>query len=526
MDFLQKEVPSNAADLNSSINNTLEIIEHIRSALKSKLSSMAGNFLEDSNYNEIIKEFRYANKQLESIESNLCCFFNNDIQTDFDTSEDILIEENDNDTIAEDEEEEIEEREWKIDYKKYLVDNTKPYPLTSDFENTTPDRFSFRGEMYKVKTYKEMWLKLCEILYNKDNNKFKEIATWHQIKGHKKSYIVYETDKIAQNITNPLRFLNTGIILEGTTSTTQKTKIMLKLLDLYKISSSSVKVYLKSDRHPKHGQEPIGIYEDKTYDYKAEIEANINSDNNRNIEGKSEIPIAKRAYSYFQSYFQNKEIVYDVEKFLDKNWCKEVLNISYPLFKRIDNTKPIGDQTVPDGKTNPYYAQNPQIYINGDKYMIYMKWTEKMHRNQLEKWISEHPISNIEEVIISKSKSNCIDYDFKKDLCGNLDNPLFNQPCTSANSCKFYSEQTVVYIVSKEVAKNKCCPCCGIKGENKMLDVTYTKDNITALAVVNRLQILHCKYCGKKFININVYNTYTNNKNLDDLNVKFMRGEL
>ncbi len=282
MEFLQKEVPGNAGDLHNSINTTLEIIDRTRAALKSKYSTMADNFFEDSNY-EIIKEFQNANKQLENIKTNLVNFINSNnlVDSSTNTLEDILIEENDIEDIPEDESEEIEEHEEKIDYKKYLVDNTKPYPLSSDFENTTPDSFSFRGEKYKVNTYKEMWLKLCEILYNKDENKFKEIATCHQIKGNKKAYIVYENDKNAQNITNPLRFKKTGIILEKTTSTTQKIKIMLQMLDIYKISPSSVKIYLKSDRHPKHGQEPIGIYKDKTYNYKAEIEANLKNNDKR-----------------------------------------------------------------------------------------------------------------------------------------------------------------------------------------------------------------------------------------------------
>lgn len=54
MEFLKKEVPSNAGDLNDAINNMLKIIEDTRVSLKSKLFTMANNFFEDSNYNEII----------------------------------------------------------------------------------------------------------------------------------------------------------------------------------------------------------------------------------------------------------------------------------------------------------------------------------------------------------------------------------------------------------------------------------------------------------------------------------------
>ncbi len=396
MEFLQKEVPSNARDLNDAINNLFEVIEHTRTALKTKLSTMANDFFEDSDYNEIIKEFQNANKQLRNFKSNLNNFVNDDKKnnSNIGISDDILIEENDTGDIAEDEEEEIEEIEGKIDYKKYLVDNTKPYPLSYDFENTTPDSFSFRGETYKVKTYKDMLLKLCEILYEKDANAFKEIATWHQIRGRKKSYIVYESDKVAQTITNPLRFLNTKIILEGTTSTTQKIKIIHKMLEIYKISPSSIKVYLKSDRHPKHGQEPIGIYKDRNYDYKAEIALYLKNEKIDSSDFKSGIRISQLAYDYFQNYFKNEKSTYDIHNFLDKDWCKSVLNISYPLLKEYNETKPLKEQTIPDDKTNPYYAQNPQIYINGKKYLIYIKWNEKMHRSKLEKWIFENPIPN------------------------------------------------------------------------------------------------------------------------------------
>ena len=148
MEFLQKEVPSNAGELNDAINNLFEIIECTRTALKSKLSTMANNFFEDSNYNEIIREFQNANKQLKNFKSNFSNFVNDDknLNSNISMLEDILIEENDTGDIAEDEKEEIEEREGKIDYKKYLVDNTKPYPLSSDFENTTPYSFCVLSE--------------------------------------------------------------------------------------------------------------------------------------------------------------------------------------------------------------------------------------------------------------------------------------------------------------------------------------------------------------------------------------------
>jgi len=530
IDFLQKEVPSNVGDLYNSINTTLEIIERTRAALSEKYISIARNYFKDRNSNEIIGNFENAENQLEYIHRQLHNFLNNDIDIEnVIKTEDTLIEENESEDVPEDEKEEIEEHKGKIDYKKYLVDNTKPYPLSSDFENTTPDGFSFRGEIYKVNTYKEMWLKLCEILYNKDDNKFKEIATWHQIKGHKKAYIVYENDKIAQNITNPLRFMNTGIILERTTSTTQKIKIMLQMLDIYKISPSSVKIYLKSDRHPKHGQEPIGIYKDKTYNYKTEIEANLkNNDGNVYIENNSDIPIGKRVYDYLQDYFKDTKLSYDIQNLLDSDWCKKTFNISYPILKEYDETKDLKAQTIPQGKKNAYYVQNPILHINNKLYIIYMQWNEKQHRNRIEKWITENPtpvsmIDTAEKILPSKFKQKCIHYDFKKDLCGSVDNPLFNQPCENVSYCKYYSEKRA-YITSKDKMKSKLCLCCGSSSEYEYLEVTYTPDNESS-SIVKKLQVLRCNQCHKDFINIDLYKNYIKSKNPDYIDVKFTEFE-
>jgi hypothetical protein len=72
IDFLQKEVPKNAIDLNNAINSTLGIIKGTRSALQNSISELLqldkhneiGNFL--NGYGKLFKEhcrgFREKNK--------------------------------------------------------------------------------------------------------------------------------------------------------------------------------------------------------------------------------------------------------------------------------------------------------------------------------------------------------------------------------------------------------------------------------------------------------------------------------
>lgn len=155
-----------------------------------------------------------------------------------------------------------------------------------------------------------------------------------------------------------------------------------------------------------------------------------------------------------------------------------------------------------------------------------MQWNDKMHRSRIEKWISENPISSppltfdkIEDVRFLKSKTKCIHYDYKKGLCGNLDNPLFNQLCDNAPSCHYYSEK-IVYITSKDKLRSKLCLCCELQAEYEYLEVSYSQSK-NSLSTTKKLQILRCNHCHKDFINVDLYKNYAKNKNPDYIDVKF-----
>lgn len=199
----------------------------------------------------------------------------------------------------------------------------------------------------------------------------------------------------------------------------------------------------------------------------------------------------------------------------------KILLIFYPLLKEIDETKSLREQTIPTGKSHAYYAQKPKLSINNKLYIIYMQWNDKMHRSRIEKWISENPAPVVEEVLPFKNK--CIHYDFKKGLCGNIDNPLFNQPCDNVSFCHYYSEK-VVYITSKDKMKTKICLCCGLQAEYEYLEIGYTQNQKVPM-VTKKLQILKCNHCNKSFINIDLYKNYIKNKGQDNIDVKFIAFE-
>lgn len=516
-DVLQKEVPTRIDELISSLNTCASNINAIRALLSSK----AQKYDKLDQLDEMMRVVS-ANREMLQIENYLNGVIENLNSSVGQESIDVLgeatteVEEATIDEYIIEEDEEFDEEESideKTDYSQYLVDNTIAYPVSKNLENTTPYSFSFFGETYRVSNYLQMWVKLCELLYERNKQIFEKIAVTHSLAGRKKAYVVFKGDVIAKNIIKPIQFLDTDIILETNTSTIQKSSIILKMLSIYKISDSAIKVYLESDRRPKHGQKPIGKYINPDYDYTTGVDVtDIKTD------AKPEVKISHLAYSYFSEYFKDTNKRYDIAKFLDEKWCFDVLGISCPLLKEIDVDKDLKEQTIYGDKNYPSYAQNPKYLINGKTYLICMRWYE-IYRDKLEKWIAEQELINNQRK--QHIKENCIHYDFKKNICGCVENVLFNQSCSHVDSCKYYSEQQV-YVISKQKAKEKMCPCCGMKCSNEMLEITYTKNGIASLMVVNRLATLKCAYCEKNFINEEVFRLYAKNKCLDDLSVKFL----
>lgn len=450
MEFLQKEVPTNAEKLILSLNLCIKNIDSIRSLLRDK--SIELQKYDDRFKLEQSVECINANKMLLDLKENLERYVNY-IEV---PSVELLC---DNVKIIDDINENDIELNNLIDEKcndddiSYLVDQTIPYALSEKLRNTKPCAFSYKGTKFYVSSYNKMLLKLCEILYNTDKKLFESMASLNKISSNKKSYIVHKGDVIAKYIITPIPLLDTDIIIEATTNTPQKVDIMLRLLEIYKISPSVIKVYLRKDENPKHGFEPIGKYLNRICNSKRDITSHNAAKNISNI------PASQLAYNYFQDFYKDTDKYYDITNFLSKEWCNKTFSIPYPIFKRIDNTRPLKEQTFTEDKNYPHYAQGKQVIINGEPYVIYMLWNTNLQKIKLEKWINEHPIDKKEQFDSNNTLYN---------------DSRFNQLSISDDLLKYYPEQ-LIYIISKQQYKTNCCPRCGLKTEGKYLTVKYTK---------------------------------------------------
>ena len=77
----------------------------------------------------------------------------------------------------------------------------------------------------------------------------------------------------------------------------------------------------------------------------------------------------------------------------------------------------------------------------------------------------------------------------------------------------------IAYIVPKSLSKKKICPCCKGTTKNEYLIVTYNNGKED---IVNHLATGRCEKCENNYISDSIYNTYTRNKNLENINVQFV----
>lgn len=193
-------------------------------------------------------------------------------------------------------------------------------------------------------------------------------------------------------------------------------------------------------------------------------------------EPTSDNKIGKYAKDYFVKYFSDSNKQYDLKNYLNKYWCNDNFGICYPLLKEVDITMPISKQK---GYNNDYarYWTKPILELNGKHYIICSQWFEEF-RPKLDKWISEQ----------EPQKGNT-----KMD----------------------------VYVLPK--LKTKTCQKCGNKTEREILYVTYH----TAIEdIKNQLFTRRCNSCKITYMADTIFKSYTRSKNIEDINVNFIRQDI
>lgn len=228
MEFLQKEVPSNAGDLNNSINNTLEILERTRAAVIGRMNKLA-----QSGKHKDAKEFIDVDEQLMNIENYLKIFVN-------DMKKDCQIMNIENDPIS--------QQVDKPDYDSYKVDDKKPHYLYEDFTNKRPVAFSLEGIRYPVRDWNKLLIMVCEILYKKNPTLFQSFIGDPTMQGRTRTYF----STTSSDIVDPKKINGTNIYVMNHNNGRGTCSIVERMIERYDIPITGMEIFLRADYSPLH----------------------------------------------------------------------------------------------------------------------------------------------------------------------------------------------------------------------------------------------------------------------------------
>lgn len=229
--FLKTEFPKDALDiqecielLNQSIGGSVEIIK------------AAFNSAIDKRDYERLNKLQEMLKSVDRIQSKLE-EYSNLLQLDDEIEEEIINKENSGDELIE-----------LPDYESLRVDQNIPYTLYDDYTHKRPAGFEIFGIRQDARDWKEMFVKTCEVLAEKDLTKFNTFVGDKSMQGMKVPYFC----KDQKGIRAPRRVKGTDIYLMTNMSANQVRNVIERMLRRYEIKISDYKIYLKADYTARH----------------------------------------------------------------------------------------------------------------------------------------------------------------------------------------------------------------------------------------------------------------------------------
>ena len=100
-----------------------------------------------------------------------------------------------------------------------------------------------------------------------------------------------------------------------------------------------------------------------------------------------EIKIGKFVLHSLKKLFSEKIIPQELlQDLLDKNYCKEMINVNYPLLVQVNKNKSLREQTMINEK--PRYWLKDIVDINGGSFAICSQWYD-WHNQSFKDWFNK-----------------------------------------------------------------------------------------------------------------------------------------
>lgn len=232
---------------------------------------------------------------------------------------------------------------------KFEDDFVLSHLLNEPFTNKKISAFIFEGIKYEVNDWKSALLKLCEILVNKDSDKFLSFVNSDLFSGKKRKYFVFNCReehyrKIASTNIYVYTCFNTNTICE----------FMIKLLQEYNIPMDNVYVYLREENAFQKNEN--SKYSDKNHTEDVKIGKYVR-ESMRNLSNKH--------YRFSQDM---------LDKLTDGDATKNLFGIGIPFLKEVKPRIDISIQTKDVKGYNRYWKEI--FRFNHKNYLIVSQWTE------------------------------------------------------------------------------------------------------------------------------------------------------
>lgn len=229
--FLKNEFPKDAFDIQECLDLLNQCIEgcvkNIKDAFNTAIDKR--DYQRLTNLSEMLKSIDKVQGKLGE--------YSNLLQIDNDIEEEIIQKEN-----LKDESKELPS------YDSLQVDQNMPYTLYDDYTYKKPAGFEVFGLRYDAKDWKEMFVKICEILAEKDPMTFKTFVNDKSMQGRKVSYFC----KDQKDIRSPKHVKGTDIYIMTNMSANQIRNVIERMLRRYDIKINDFKIYLKADYTVMH----------------------------------------------------------------------------------------------------------------------------------------------------------------------------------------------------------------------------------------------------------------------------------
>ena len=215
--FIEDNYKNESDEIYYSLELLLNCLVNTKNALANDISKNSGNL------SKVGYLYTYATK-IENLEEIIGNYLSAFVSDNSNTTEKLKYDDG--------------EKQIVKNYNDYET----PHLLSESFTNKKISAFIFEGIKYEVNDWKSALLKLCEILVNKDSDKFLSFVNSDLFSGKKRKYFVFNCReehyrKIASTNIYVYTCFNTNTICE----------FMIKLLQEYNIPMDNVYVYLREE---------------------------------------------------------------------------------------------------------------------------------------------------------------------------------------------------------------------------------------------------------------------------------------